>query len=178
MVKNMTNLQHIKIDLETDKDYILECHCRIAYECDCPWATKIPYEEYRANWFAWEGQKEGFLGDLVKSMDDERTIAEIIKTESGENIGFFWVYFHAEDPKFIRAEVKDIYIEEAYRKSGIAIYLMDYAEKSAKRNGAKVIRSGTGIKNIKSQGLHEKMGYYQCWFEYEKVLNVEQEENE
>ena len=166
----LSNLRHIKIDLEKDKDYILERHCRIAYECDCPWATEISYEQYRENWFSWVGQQEGFLGDLVESMKDERTIAEIIKTESGETVGFLWVYFHAEDSKFIRAEVKDIYIEESHRRKGIAEYLMNYAENNVKRNGAKVIRSGTGLKNIKSQRLHEKAGYYKSWFEYEKVL--------
>ena len=35
------NLQHIRIDFETDKEYILERHCRINYECDTPWARKI-----------------------------------------------------------------------------------------------------------------------------------------
>lgn len=169
------NLQHIKIDLEKDKDYILERHCRINYECDCPWATKIPYEEYRANWFSWAGQQEGFLGNITENMKDERTIAEIIKTKSGETIGYLWVYFHAEDEKFIWAEVQDIYVEEIYRKTGLGLYLMEYAEKAAKRNGAKVIRSGTGCKNIKSQGLHQKMGYYQYRFEYEKLLKGEQE---
>ena len=164
------NLKHIRINLETDREYILERHCQIAYACDVPWATKMAYEEYRANWFNWDGQKEGFLGDLVESMKDGRTIAEIIKTEAGENIGFFWVYFHGEDPNFIWAEVKDIYVEQAYRRAGVAAYLMDYAEKTMKAHGAKVIRSSTGCENIKSQGLHEKIGYYQYRMEYEKIL--------
>ncbi|MCL2773068.1 MAG: GNAT family N-acetyltransferase [Oscillospiraceae bacterium] len=165
------NLRHIRIDPEKDKDYIRECHCRVNYECDTPYARKTPYEEYRANWCANAGQQEGFLSPLIESMKDERTIAEIIKTESGETVAYFWVSFHGEDTTFIWADVQDIYIEESYRKSGIATYLMDYAEKSARQNGAKVIRSGTGCENIKSQGLHKKLGYYQYRFEYEKVLN-------
>ena len=166
-------LVHNKINIETDRDYILERHCQVAYKCDVPWAIKIPYEEYRANWFDWIGQKEGFLGDLIESMKDERTIAEIIITESVDPVGFIWVYFHGEDAKFIWAEVKDIFVEEAYRRHGIAAYLMDYAEQSAKQNGAKVIRSATGCENIPSQKLHQKMGYYQYRFEYEKVLGEE-----
>ena len=164
------SLQHIKIDLETDRDYIFECHCRVNYECDTPWAQKIPYEEYRANWFAWSGQQEDFLSSLRDSMDDERTIAEIIKTEEGDTVGYLWASFHGEDEHFIWADVQDIYVEEAYRGKGIASYLMDYAEQSAKRNGAKVIRSGTGCENTKSQGLHQKLGYYQYRMEYEKIL--------
>jgi len=165
------NLRHVKIDLEKDKYYIFERHCRVNYECDCPWKRKmLSYEEYRDEWLANPKQTDGFLSMLSDSMKDERTIAEIIKTESGEPVGYLWVEFNGEDRTFIWAEVQDIYIEEDYRKSGIATYLMDYAEKSAKQNGAKVIRSGTGCENIKSQGLHQKMGYYQYRFEYEKVL--------
>ena len=144
------NLRHVKIDLEKDKEYIFERHCRINYECDTPWTRKLSYEKYRANWFSWASQQNGFLSALTDSMKDERTIAEIIKTESGENVGYLWVSFHAdEDSYFTWADVQDIYVEETYRKIGIATYLMDYAEKSAKQNGAKAIRSGTGCENIK-----------------------------
>lgn len=169
--KSYKNLRHVKIDIEKDKDYILERHCRMNYECDTPWARKIPYEQYRANWYDWPGQQDGFWSAFTESIKDERTILEIIKTESGENVGYLWVQFHGEDEKFIWADVQDIYVEESFRKMGIATYLMDYAEKSAKQNGAKVIRSGTGCENIKSQGLHKKLGYYQYRYEYEKVLN-------
>jgi len=168
------DLQHIKIDIKRDKDYILERHCLVNYECDTPWARKVPYDKYRENWYAWAGQQDGFLSALRESMEDARTIAEIIKTKSGEIVGYLWVPFYGTDLKFIWADVQDIYIEEAYRKSGIAGYLMDYAEKMARKNGAKVIRSGTGCENIKSQGLHKKMGYYEYRMEYEKVLEEDE----
>ena len=172
-MKTDINLLHIKIDLDNpdDKSYILERHCRVNYECDTPWIRKLTYEQYRADWFANAGQQEEFLSSMCESMEDSRTIAEIIKTESGETVSYLWVPFHAGTSSFMCwADVQDIYVEEAYRRTGVALYLMDYAEQSAKRNDAKVIRSGTGCENIKSQGLHQKLGYYQYRFEYEKVL--------
>jgi ribosomal protein S18 acetylase RimI-like enzyme len=168
--KAAIRFNHHRIDLATDKDYILERHCRINYECDAPWARKLTYDEYRANWFARAEQQEGFLAALIASMDNERALAEILRTETGETVGYLWVQFHGEDPSFVWAEIQDIYVEEAYRNNGVAAALMDYAEKSAKANGAKVIRSGTGCENIKSQGLHRRMGYYKYRFEYEKGL--------
>ena len=201
---NINILQHIRIDLNKDTDYLLERHCRINYACDCPWAREIGYEEYRANWFANSGQQEEFLSALRNSMKDERTIAEIIKliprqkfarqtfatplkrgietpsftndligvsiAEQGETVGFIWVPFHGRDASFIWADVQDLYVEEPFRGSGIASYLMEYAEKHARDNGAKVIRSGTGCENIASQKMHGKLGYYQYRMEYEKVL--------
>jgi len=38
---------HRKIDFEKDREYVLERHCRINYECDTPWKRELPYEEYR-----------------------------------------------------------------------------------------------------------------------------------
>jgi len=168
--KRADRFRHCKIDLEIDRDYVLERHCRVNYECDTPSARKIPYEQYRAEWFAWPGQPDGFLSALRESMADERTVAEIIRTASGEAVGYLWVAFHGGDERFVWADVQDLYVEENFRRAGVAADLMDYAEQAAKRNGAKVIRSGTGCENFKSQGLHQKMGYYQYRFEYEKVL--------
>jgi len=162
---------HVRINFDTDMDYVLERHCRINYECDTPRARRIPYEKYRADWFAMPGQQKEFLSSLHGSMEDARTIADIIKNESDETIGYLWVPFYGENKSFIWADIQDIYVEEAYRRAGVAAYLMDYAEKSARQNGAKVIRSGTGCENIKSQELHKKMGYYQYRIEYEKILN-------
>ena len=166
------NFRHIRInpDADIDIDYICERHCRINYECDTPWARRIPYAEYRANWDAWPGQRYGYLSALRESMEDERTIAEIIKTAAGETVGYLWALFHGEDANFIWADVQDIYVEETYRQTGVASYLMNYAEQSAKRNGAKVIRSGTGCENVASQAMHNKLGYYQYRMEYEKIL--------
>ncbi len=162
---------HTKIDLDADREYALERHCRINYECDTPWARKLACEQYQTNWLANAGQQNEFLTALRESMEDKRTIAEIIRTESGEIVGYLWVPFHGETDSFMCwADVQDIYVEESFRNNGVATYLMDYAEKSAKRNSARVIRSGTGCENIASQGLHQKLSYYQYRYEYEKVL--------
>ena len=45
-----------------------------------------------------------------------------------------------------------------------------YIQKLSRFNTAKVIRSGTGCENAKSIRLHEKLGYYQYRYEFEKVL--------
>ena len=57
-------LIHDKINLDTNRDYIFECHCRINYECDTPWARKLTYKQYRDNWFAWPAQ-QGYYTHLL-----------------------------------------------------------------------------------------------------------------
>lgn len=164
-------LIHRKINIEFDKEYLLERHCRINYECDSPWKRRMTYSEYRNEWFELENQINGFIDGLSDSLRDSRTIAEIIENEKSAKAAYIWIPFYADmESGFCFAEVQDIYIEEQFRNDGIATLLMEYAELKAKENGAKVIRSGTGCENIKSLGLHEKLGYYQYRYEFEKLL--------
>ena len=149
---------------------MLERHCRVNYECDCPWKRAMPYEDYRAEWFRLQGQISEFSGMLLESMKDNRTIAEIIESEDGEKVAYLWVQFIITENGFKYAEVQDIYIEEKFRNSGIGTALMVYAEAKARENGARVIRSGTGCENTKSIGMHGKLGYYQYRYDYEKLL--------
>ena len=165
------NLIHRNIDFTRDKDYVLERHCRINYECDCPWARQMPYENYRSDWFSLSNQIASFYDYLQVTAQDPRTIAEIIEDNDGSFVGYLWVPF-CEDKEsgFCFADIQDIYIEEDYRQSGIADTLLVYAEQKARQNGAKVIRSGTGCENLRSIRLHEKRGYYQYRMEFEKLL--------
>lgn len=165
------NIVHRQIDFVKDKEYVLERHCRINYECDCPWAREITYDDYRKDWFSLKNQINEFYRYLEQTSKDSRTIAEIIEDESGCVVGYIWVPFCVdEESGFAFADIQDIYIEEDYRRSGLAAQLISYAEDKARQSGAKVIRSGTGCENIKSIRLHEKLGYYQYRYEFEKVL--------
>lgn len=167
----LAQIVHRKIDFLNDREYVLECHCRVNYECDTPWARKVPYAEYRAQWFLWETQTEGFYGSLQDSSKDPRTIAEILETEDGRRAGYFWVpFWEDKDSGFKFAEVQDIYIEEEFRRTGLAEQLYGYAESLAKQNGAAVLRAGTGCENGASISLHKKLGFYPYRYEFEKVL--------
>ena len=164
-------LIHRNIDFEKDRDYILECHCRINYACESAWAREVPYSDYRKEWFSLTRQVSGFYDCLEQTAKDDRAIAEIIESEDGHIAGYLWATFcEDEESGFCFAEIQEIYIEEKFRRYGAAAQLYEYAEAKARRNGAKVIRAGTGLCNRASLQLHERMGFvpYRC--EFEKVL--------
>lgn len=52
----------------------------------------------------------------------------------------------------------------------VAPQLYEYAEAKARRNGAKVIRSGIGLCNRVSVQLHERLGFALYRYEFEKLL--------
>lgn len=167
----MDSVIHRPIDFEKDREYLLECHCRINYECDTPWARKVPYQEYRNQWFSWSEQTEGFYNDLRKSAEDPRTIAEILETPRGEKIGYLWApFWEDEEAGFACAEIQDIFVEECFRRAGVAVQLYQYVEEAARKNGAQVIRAGTGCENTASISLHKKLGFYTYRYEFEKEL--------
>jgi GNAT superfamily N-acetyltransferase len=67
-------------------------------------------------------------------------------------------------------EVQDIYIEEPFRRQGLARAIYEEAEKKAKSQGAAALRAGTGADNIISRLFHEKLGFLPYRFEFEKKL--------
>lgn len=162
---------HRPIDLIRDRDYVLERHCRINYACETAWARQTPYADYQEEWFAMPVQIAGFYGDLERSARDNRAIAEILETEDGRIIGYLWTTF-CEDTEsgFRYAELQDVYVEEAFRRQGVATKLYAYIEEKARQNGAKVIRAGTGRENMASIRLHEKLGHLPYRVEFEKLL--------
>ena len=164
-------LIHRNIDFEKDRDYVLECHCRINYACDSPWKREMSYPDYRSEWFSLAGQISEFYGYLQQTAQDTRSIAEIIETEDGRAVGYLWVVFNEDEENSFRfAEIQDIYIEEEFRRCGAALQLYAYAEAKARSSHAKVLRAGTGVSNSASIQLHEKLGFAPYRYEFEKLL--------
>jgi GNAT superfamily N-acetyltransferase len=75
-------------------------------------------------------------------------------------VGFTQLY-----PSFSSVSMKrvwilnDLFVEEAYRKKGVAKSLIKAAEKFARETGAVRIILATQITNIAAQSLYESLGY-------------------
>tara|TARA_Y100000588_G_scaffold298409_1_gene319354 strand:- start:600 stop:815 length:216 start_codon:yes stop_codon:yes gene_type:complete len=66
--------------------------------------------------------------------------------------------------------VNDIAVSKSHRRTGIATQILERVEHIVRERGADLWRSESGIENIASAGLHEKMGFKPYRIEYEKVL--------
>ncbi len=164
-------LIHRKIDFEKDREYVLECHCRVNYACETPWMREKSYEDYRGQWFSLKSQVQGFYWALQTTVQDGRALAERLELEDGRRAGYFWAVFEKDcESGFAFGEVREIYIEPELRRIGLARELYAYAGAWAKEQGAAVLRAGTGFKNAASLAMHKKLGFspYRC--EFEKVL--------
>lgn len=75
-------IKHRKIQIVKDREILLDFHCQINYECESDFAKEISYELYKEKWLKAESQVEEYISALLKSMDDMRTMAEILEDES------------------------------------------------------------------------------------------------
>ena len=158
------------INVVMDRNALLEWHCDGNYESETPWARRIPYEEYRKKWMS-TSQPESFISHLAESTSDARTIAEIVEKD-GTAIGYVWVTFtDVEDYAVTIAEVNDIAVSKSHRRARLSTRILEHVEHIVRECGADLWRSGTGIENVASADLHEKMGFKPYRIEYEKVLS-------
>ena len=158
-----------KFSLAHDRDAVLEFHCRINYESETSYARQISYDENREKWMG-SSQPAAFLAHLAQTREDDRTIAEL--WEAGGNIvGYLWMRFtDLPDYDLTVAELMDLAIVPEYQRRGIGLKMIKRAEEHARKMGASLLRSDTGIENLASQRLHEKAGFRPYRICYEKVL--------
>ncbi len=157
------------INVQNDREILLELHCQINYESETPFARKVSYEQYREKWLS-TSQPESYLSHLNETMKDKRTMAEILEEDSSV-VGYLWVTFtDLEGYDMTIAEVMDIIVVPDHQRQGIGTMMMRYIEEKARDRGATLLRSDAGIENVASQKLHEKSGFRPYRIHYEKVL--------
>jgi ribosomal protein S18 acetylase RimI-like enzyme len=158
------------IDLEADRDFILDMHCLGNYESETPWARATPYRAYREAWLT-TPQPASFVKMLCDSID-RGAIAEIWE-EAGKPAGFLWLSFNEiEGYGLTVAELNDIEVAPERQRVGIGTIMLQHAEDLARERGAKLLRSETGVENVPSQGVHEKAGFKVYGYRLEKRLEV------
>ena len=162
-------LRFRRININEDKNLLLEFHCRINFESETPYLRKLSYEEYREKWMS-TSQPESFLSDLARTMKEDRTIAEILDDGDAE-VGYLWVTFtDVQDYGITIAGIMDIAVAPDHQRKGIGTMMLRHIEEIAKERGATLLRSDTGIENMASQKLHESFGFKPHRIHYEKIL--------
>jgi GNAT superfamily N-acetyltransferase len=159
------------IDPVKDRQTLLDFHCVTNYASGSPALRKVyNFDLFREIWLNSRGPEE-YLSALANSMKDKRTIAEIWES-GGSTVAYVWARF-IDWPEYdtTAAEIDDIMVVPGFQRRGIAVQVIRYVEKLARERGATLLRSGTGIENVASQGLHTKSGFYTRRLEFEKELH-------
>ncbi len=83
-------------------------------------------------------------------------------------ISFDVVFNKYEDKN--EGRIRYLHLDKSQRGQGLAIYLMDFAEKELKKQGAQFITLGTHVENYIAMGLYNEMGYQAYRITYRKNL--------
>ena len=158
-----------KIDLNKDRQTLLEFHCTTNYTSTSPIVRRAyTSEQFREMWMKSRGPEE-FISALANSMKDPRTIAEF--WENGDIVAaYMWVIFHDWPDDQVDAEINDILVTPEFQRQGIATQMIKHVEDLARERGATVLRSGTGVENMASRELHAKLGFQTCHMDFEKEI--------
>ena len=159
------------VDIQKDKQTLLDFHCVINYESGSPiLRKKYTFEQFGKIWM--KGKEPNvFFSALEVSLKDSRTIVEIWEDDDGTPIAYVRVGFEDwPDYKATGAEIRDIMVAKAYQRKGIATQIINRVEKLARERGATLLRSGTVVQNMASRELHAKLGFSTSWMQFEKEL--------
>jgi ribosomal protein S18 acetylase RimI-like enzyme len=159
------------VNLETDRDFILELHCLGNYEGDQPWFRGDSFPIYRETWLK-TPQPAGFLAELESRVKGGSVIAEVCE-ENGRPVGYYCLSFTdvvGYDLKL--AEIEDIAVQLTDQRRGVGTMMLHHAEALARERGADLLRAGVGSPNVASRRLHEKAGFEVIRFTYEKRLTA------
>lgn len=157
------------IDLNRDKDFLLDLYCLRDWEDLPSWARNPSYHQYREGWLQ-TTQPATFLSGLGESLDDERTVAEVW-LEGETPVGFLWIVFSdLENAPLTFAEIRALVVSIAHQRRGIGGLMLRHAEAEAVRLGAISIRSEMATENEAARAMHGKQGFTVATYQYEKIL--------
>lgn len=163
------------INLERDRDFVLDLYCLRDWEGLPSWARNHSYRSFRDGWLK-TSQPKAFLDSLERSLKDSRTIAEVW-LEGDTPVGFLWIVFtDVEEIQSTFAEVRALVVALAHQRRGIGGLMLQHAETEAARRGARSLRSEIATENEAARAMHGKQGYTIATYQYEKLLPVKEPE--
>lgn len=97
---------------------------------------------------------------LAKNLAEKRSIIFVAINEQGQMVAFTQLYQWLSSLSMAHyIYLSDLYVDEAFRKQGIAKLLMEKAEEHGRAIGAIKIQLETAHTNVQAQGLYQSLGY-------------------
>jgi ribosomal protein S18 acetylase RimI-like enzyme len=160
--------QH-RVDLEQDREFLLDLGCMASYESLPAWYQQTSYRAYREMWYD-STLPDLFLNELTVSMNDPRTVAEVWR-EDGRKAGFLWLAFGDSPHNRVIATLHDLAVAPGHQRRGIGTMMLQAVEAMAKERSAGILRVETSVENSSTQAMYQKAGFTVARLLYEKVLD-------
>jgi GNAT superfamily N-acetyltransferase len=162
------------IELERDRDFVLDLYCLRDWEGLPSWARTTSYLDFRQGWL--QTSRPEVLSELEASLDDPQTVAEIW-LEGETPVGLLWMVFSdMRGGRATVAEIRALVVALTHQRRGIGGLMLQHAEAEAARRGARSIRSEIATENEAARAMHGKQGFTVATYQYEKLLPLKEPE--
>ena len=157
------------LDLDSDREFLLELGCMASYESIPAWYRTGSYRAYREKWYK-SALPKLFLGDLAASLREERTTAEVW-LEDNQRAGFLWMTYGDSPHGLIVATLHNLIVEPSHQRRGIGKMMLHAAAGYAREHKAGILRVETSVENSASQAIYAREGFTVARLMYEKILD-------
>ncbi|WP_265091555.1 GNAT family N-acetyltransferase [Acinetobacter courvalinii] len=97
---------------------------------------------------------------IENRLNHQDSVFFIRKNDNNKIIGFVQLYPTFSSVSLGKAWIlNDLYVDQNYRRQGIALSLMQQAIQFAQDTQARFIALETGVENIQAQNLYQKLGF-------------------
>ncbi len=108
-----------------------------------------------------KGSADGLLAAMQSMLANDKT-AVFVASDKDRIIGFAMASLGRRPPQFIlglRGSISDIFVEEAYRKAGVATQLVAHSKQWLLSNGVEYIDMQVTVDNTAAMRFWEKQGF-------------------
>jgi GNAT superfamily N-acetyltransferase len=164
------------IDLEADREFILEVRVQTLFQDETPWARSPGLPSYR-RWYLTSRHPDQFFKLLARSLRDPRTIADVVEVD-GTAAGFVWATFvDVPESDFTYLELRAMGLRPEFQRQGLGRVTAAHVDEVAIERGADAARSFAGIENEASIAFHRSLGFEPIEIRYEKLYKPRVQED-
>ena len=128
------------IDLETDREFILEVRVQTLFQDETPWARSPGLPSYR-HWYLSSRHPDQFFKLLARSLRDPRTIADVVEVE-GTAAGFVWATFvDVPESDFTYLELRAMGLRPEFQRPPVLPELPEAAPEAPVRFRQKALKT-------------------------------------
>jgi GNAT superfamily N-acetyltransferase len=164
------------IDLENDREFILEVRVQTLFQDETPWARSPGLPSYR-HWYLSSRHPDQFFKLLARSLRDPRTIADVVEVD-GTAAGFVWATFvDVPESDFTYLELRAMGLRPEFQRQGLGRVTAAHVDEVAIERGADAARSFAGSQNEASIAFHRSLGFEPIEIRYEKLYKPRGQED-
>ena len=156
------------ICLDDDRDFVLHLFMLRAFESASEDDRRRGLNEFRVQWLG-SSQAAAWLKSLKASLNDKRTIADVVLVDGAE-AGIVWATYEGPPYEKPFMELRMVALKLNFQRQGLGRFSVHHVEQRAAERGALSIRSTGTMASRGVVSFHDAVGFEPIQTIFEKRL--------